>query len=273
MTEKKGQSTDQRFPRLAEAKHIGQLAKRIWKKPRFDYQDDGKTTEFIFRLGFSIRKKIRRTEPAIWELLKEGGPRWRESFIQAHRDAHRPDEKRVSNLIADLLYKVFLDALEIRFRNAEVSPNVFHPKLRGQPEEILKHSRRKRRPQQGKLRRYAKRYATLRPQVEELRRFVKENSPASGTDLNAKVEGHFPSYKWLKYVTQGNALQNLFSIPGHEDEKPESLSDVRHWTPRQLAVAIMVCEELDLHHRTITPKTMYENIQTGNKLLKASRSA
>jgi hypothetical protein len=88
--------------------------------------------------------------------------------------------------------------------------------------------------------------------------------------LSEAVEASFPE-EWIGPVIKGNALTNLPIVPGHLN-RAELLGSLK-WTPRQLAVGIIWCEERrDDQTFAFQPSTILEDyLPLGRKLNRESK--
>ena len=78
-----------RFPRYPDAADIAELAKRIWKKPRFTVKQEEDYTEFNVRFKFSIPEKIRERQPASYTLLFElNNMNWKRALRKGYSKAY-----------------------------------------------------------------------------------------------------------------------------------------------------------------------------------------
>lgn len=262
--------TIQRFGRYPDDINIASLAKQIWKKPKFSVKQEENYTDFNFRFKFSIPEKIREQELASYMLLFELNEMdWERALKMSYSKAYYGTD-RVSQLAGSILYKTFVEALGILFEEANKPEGPYRGLLKGDAGTIRELAKRKRRPpvseRASAARRIAARYAELMPQVEAVRKYVRSHrGQFDESKLRVEVEKEFP-FDWIKHATQGNALQHLPEIPGHP-ESTGSLKDLK-WTPRQLTVGIIWCEETKRDPNfSVRPNTILDSyLSTGNKL-------
>jgi hypothetical protein len=239
----------QRFPRFRTAGDIGTLARKIWKHPKFRVKLTADSTKFIFSLRFNIRKKIKKKDPASYDLLFD--PKrtsFCKAFIQAYREAYSGRNAKARDLCERALYKVFVDSLALLFEEADRTEGLYKGykgNLSGDASVVRDAAKRKKRPPDLERKRCARRmsarYEELLPKVKELRRFVSDHPDCSDdTKLKVAVQAKY-SDKWIESVTTGLALKHLPETSGHPNST-DSLGRLE-WTPRQLTVAVIWCEE------------------------------
>jgi hypothetical protein len=264
----------QRFRRNPTASDVGELAKRIWKRPKFRVLQTSRATEFVFRLRFNIHKKIRKKQLASYLLLfKRYGDRrnqktLRRALKQAYRSGHYASV-RLRDQADRVLFRVLVEALTILFEEAKQSPP-YKGFLTDDIKAVLEAAKRKRRPPDSergpRAKRMAQRYNELLPKVRLLRQFVGGHAQRSNeVILREAVKRNFPD-EWIQAVISGAALKSLPEIPGRS-ESNVTLGGL-NWTPRQLTVGIIRCEE---HERdsmfSVTPNTILEDyLPLGRKL-------
>jgi hypothetical protein len=276
---KQARNPIQRFPRYPTAGDIGNMAKRIWKRPKFKFRQTHDSTEFIFTLPFNVPKKIKKKAPALYYLLFD--PKrtpFGKILVQAYRAAYSERTNKARDLCDRALYKVFAESLAILFEEADRTEGLYKgykSNLLGDAAVVREAAKRKRRPPDSERRalakRIAKRYGELFPKVKELWKFIRD-SPLrfDESKLREAVEQSFP-HEWIKELTKGIALENLPEIPGHPNAT-ESLGKLE-WSPRQLAVGIIWCEERRRSRNfSVRPNTMLDDyLPLGNKLNRNAR--
>lgn len=250
-----------RFPRSPTAEYIGNLAKKIWKRPKFRVKQTSDSTEFIFSLTFNVIKKIKKRELASYYLLFD--PKRTDltkALVQAYKKSYS-GSKKVRKLCEWALYKVFAESLGILFEEAGRTEGSYKGILRGDAKAVLAAAKRRRPPDLKRkpyAMRLAKRYEELLPKMKELRAFVRDYPHRSDQQkLKDAVEARFLE-EWISLVIGDCALTNLPVVPGHSN-KAESLGALT-WTPRQLAVGIIWCEEQCRDERLfdVQPNTILE---------------
>ena len=261
-----------RFPRYADNREIAPAANSVWRNPRFKARCHKDKTELVFCLAFSIPRRLKRNDPAVFHrLFDEKYAGLASALVAAYRRTTH-EGKPLKQRVELLLRKMFVEALEILKAKHEdkygpTSPSDQQQSLhRALIKPGPKKNERKRRKSAIRL---AMRYRDLRSQVKELYEIV-QTSSRDEESLKTYVEQNLP-YDWVRHVTKGKALNNLLPIPGH-DARVESLSS-KKWTPRQLRVGILVCEELtrDPNCR-LGATTIYEKyITLGSRLLKTQK--
>lgn len=265
-------SSPRRYIRVPDSLYIGKMAREVWKvRPKFDIRETEGTTEFVFRLKFNIPKRIKDSHEAAYEFLfTDTRADWKRTFKLAYSRT-RHGGKKAKRQFDILLYKVFVQALVILAEKAKASGELYADLIKLEPTLLVVESRRKRRPRKQAYRRkairLAKRYKQLKPQVDKLRKFVKNASGSMDENtLRAEAERCFRS-EWILHVTQGGALKNLLPIPGYT-ASVESLGRL-NWTVRQLTFGIMVCEEEARAPATpLKAVTIDKYIREGNRHLK-----
>src|SRR5580658_421120 len=117
----KPSSPIQRFSRYPFATDIGEMAKKMWKRPKFRVEENANETEFIFRLKFNIPRKIKKKEVAFHALLCDPNRTpLRRALKQAYRDASYGSEN-AEDLCERALFRVFAGSLAILFKEANDS--------------------------------------------------------------------------------------------------------------------------------------------------------
>jgi hypothetical protein len=252
------------------AESIAKAVNEIWRVPKFTAHRTKDLTEFVFSLPYSIPRELeRRNLTAYGRLFPTGRKGLSKVFVKAYRSALR-DGRPVKKETEALLREVVVRALQILL---EEHKDVFHQDQTQITEEqtmlrkgvIKSGPRSDERHRNRKAIRLAKRYKEILPDVKKIWHFVNERKVLSDPVLKDEIDRAFP-LKWVSFITRGAALTNLLPIAGHES-RIRSLHE--RWTPRQLAVGILVCEE-----QTRTPgirlgaSTMYdEYILLGNNLI------
>ena len=262
---KKMKRKPMRFPRYAGDKEIAPAANRVWRNPRFKARCHKDKTELAFCLPFSIPRRLKRKAPAVFHRLFDGEYAGLASaLVLAYRQTEH-EGKPIKKRIDLLLRKVFVEALEIlkvkhndKYGKSDASPNEKQDGLR---KALIKPGPQKDERKRRKLAiRLANRYRQVLPQVQKLHKFVHETVLAE-EDIRSQIEERF-TYDWVPHVIHGKALQNLLPIVGYRLSAEPLSSKV--WTPRQLTVGILVCEE----EFRLGPATIYEQyINLGNRLL------
>jgi hypothetical protein len=257
-----------RFRRSPGPQDIGEVVKKIWKPPKFMIREKKNRTEFVFFIKFNIARKIKGVEPAVHRLLfGPGRPSFRRVVKQAWRRAYYGRE-RVRDLTERVLLATCVDALAALYEEADL-PKPLNARLSGGAEAVRNFAKRKRRPdslqRKATAKRVAGRYAQLFPEVQALWKKLKSRPRTSDENsLKKVIEGEF-CYTWIPHVVSGKALQNLPDIPAHG--RVESLNGMK-WTPRQLTVGIIWCEERERNQTfTVQPNTLLEDyLPLGRKL-------
>lgn len=259
-----------RFPRYPNAADIARIAKQIWKKPRLTVKQKSGRTEFVFALDLDIAEKIRERQLASYMLLIHERKTSLKLALKKSYPKARYGSDRVPHLADRILFKVFVEALTILFEEANNIEGPYQGRLGEGGQKIRDLARRKQRPPDHEraeiARRMSTRYAELTPLVTQLKKFVRVNRTRFDEKaLRVEVEKEFPT-DWIKHVTRGDALKNLPEIPGHPTST-DSLSKLS-WTPRQLSVAILLCEEKNRGSEfSIQPQTILESyLPLGRKL-------
>jgi hypothetical protein len=261
----------QRFPRIPELEHVGEMAKAIWKRPRFSARETAHSTEFKLKLGFSLRKRAKDESPAIHQMLFEDQRlNWSQELVKAY-GAAKYKGLAVSKVCDGALYQVFLRALQNVFEKARHSGARYAEYLGGEPGDLVKSAHRVRRPNRAAREQraicLARRYRELKPEVSALRKFVETQKDLGKSELLSQIEKRFKN-DWVPYVINEMAIRHLPEIPVHA-RSVDSLGSLE-WTVRQLTVGIMKCEE---DHRGEKPSlgatTILEKyIPLGNRLLR-----
>lgn len=274
---KQARNPIQRFPRYPTADDIGNLAKKIWKRPKFRVRQTHDSTEFIFSLGFNVPKKIKdKEQPSYYLLFDPKRTAFGKALIQAYREAYSGKNK-ARDLCERALYRVFAESMAILFEEAYRNKGLYKGykgNLLGDATVVREAAKRKRRPpdseRKRRAKRIAKRYEQLLPKVKKLRAFVRDYPlPSDEPKLLEAVEASF-SEEWIGLVIRGGALTSLPTVPGHSN-RAESLGSLT-WTSRQLAVAIIWCEHRDDRTFAVAPTTILEDyLPLGRKLNRKSK--
>ena len=119
--------------------------------------------------------------------------------------------------------------------------------------------------------RFAERYEELQPQARKLKAFVKQKNNQDEKALGRAAEKALP-FKWLSYVTQGDALQHLPTINNDPETRSSTLNG--KWAAWQLSVGVIYCEEKVSGGRIERgPDTIYKYIRRGKVLVKKTNLA
>ncbi len=265
-------TTVKRWPRYPGAETTGNLAKKIWKRPRFRVKLTSDSTQFVFSLKYDLRKKIKKKNSALYHVLFD--PKrtsLSEALIQAYGTA-KSGQNKARDLCERALYKIFGESLAILFEEADRAQGLSNGILgyRGDASDVRQAAKRKQRPSDAErkicAKRIAKRYRGLFPEVKKLWRFVKLSPDRlEESRLRETVEKSFP-YDWIELITKGAALQKFPETAGHY-HSTDSLGKLK-WTPRQLALGIIWCEERKrTPNFSVRPETMLKYyLPLGNKL-------
>jgi hypothetical protein len=255
---------------------IGEVAKKIWRHPKFRAVDRIDGTKFIFSLGSSTLEKIKHLQPASFNMLFDAKPTdWERALKKAYRTTNYGKDS-VKDLSSWLLFKVFAGALGILFEKAVTSKEPYKGRVVGDAKAVQEAAKRKRRPPDRERTKWARSvaacYDELFPQVKELCKFVKLLKESKNRNFAEAVDKQF-TQQWVRHVTHGNALQNLPVIAGHDNSR-EYLADIR-CTPRQLTVGIVRCMELEKSEAfSASPNRILEDyIPFGRKLNKSSSTS
>ncbi len=254
------------------SKRLAKALNEMWRIPKFKVRCANEYTKFEFRLPYSIPIEFQRRDlVGFSRLFPLGTKGWASVLVKAYGTSLR-DDKPIKKEFGSLLREVVVRALQIlleehkdRFHQDESKVTEEKTSLRA---GVIKTGpaidERKRIKTAIRL---AKRYKELLPQVKEIRRFIEQSeSSLKDSELRAAIDRTF-QYSWIKFITNGCALNNLLPIPGH-DARVETIS-IEQWTARQLRVGIIVCEELATHPEArLGPTTVYEKyILPGNELI------
>lgn len=242
-----------RFPRIPTAEDVGQAMTEIWRTPEFLVRQTDSGTEFVFRLGFCVPERIREKELAVFTMLFSGSRSidWERELQQAYARGEYKGT-RLKSLLPEGIRRICVVALSEIFERAKTSGDPYAERLKGEQTAVVQSARGKRLPKpvfrEKRASRLRRRYNVLLPKVKKLWKFVKQShNRYQEASLLAEVRNAF-QYSWIVDVTQGEALQNLPNIPAH-DTRAKNLGGLK-WTPRQLAVGIIYCEE---HRRRTRP--------------------
>jgi hypothetical protein len=285
-----------RFPRLPEGLDMTKLAKSVWACPTFKPKEVKGVTTFIFSI--SLRSKIRSHNRHVYNsLFKSGGPVWTAALQKAYISAHS-GKKRVAEYIDTMLYTVFRDALQILMEDAKTLAKKYddmsyrsfdgkdHPALLHkivENEAIIfaltsrreKGRKRVRQIDESRQIRLAKRHATLEPQVNLLRQSVdalKAKGVKDENTMKTEIGEVFKGHDWINHIVNSSAFLEL---PQNETATATTQSSLGgEWTPEQLIMGILKCEEKMLHRgRPLSVITIRKMITHGKKLLTNSEAA
>jgi hypothetical protein len=96
---------------------------KAWRVPEFRVRDKKDFTEFVFRLPYSLARKIRKQDPdAFHRIFPTGREGWRRALRKAHRDAIR-NGKHVKNELDALLREIVAKVVQIPL---EIHEESFH---------------------------------------------------------------------------------------------------------------------------------------------------
>jgi len=172
--QRKKQTTDRikRFSRFPMVEDIGEVAKKIWRRPTFRAVEKPGGTEFIFSLRFSTLEKIKNLQPASFKMLFDAKrPNWERALKKAYQTTDYGKDS-VKNVSGWLLFKVFAGALGILFEKAATSKEPYKDWVVGDAEAVKEAAKRKKRPPDLERKKWAKSvaacYDELRPHVKEL---------------------------------------------------------------------------------------------------------
>jgi hypothetical protein len=269
---KRSKTSPKRFPRYPSGNDVGKALERIWRLPHFRVHAGRKSTDFTFQLPFSIPKKLESRNLAVYcRLFPDGHDDWASVLVKAYQTTqHRG--KPLKNEIGLLLAKILAQASTTLF---DKHKDLFQqdPSTSAEEQKSLRRRLIRTGPRLDERKlsktaiRIALRFRELLPQVREIREFIKKRQKiVNELDLRTAIADTF-HYTWVKFVTNGAVLQHLLPIPGH-DSRIETLA-IESWTPRQLRVGIIYCEELASHPKArLGPTTIYEEyILPGNALI------
>jgi hypothetical protein len=236
--------------------------------PEFGVRETGSSTEFVFTFPFSIPDELNRLNPAgYYRLFLDGVAGWptdlKEAFALA-RNEGRPINKE----ILGLLRKIVVRALETRFEHnadvfhqdgmTEVTVKVVDEQERLRKKLIRTGPQRDAHGHNQTVKRLRRRYRELMAIMKKIRSFIRARDESTEDSLlETELEKAFP-FEWVLLITRGDALKNLLPIPGHESVAL-TLSD--EWTPRQLVIGVMACEERGRSrnpHLKLGATTIYE---------------
>lgn len=259
-----------RYPRIPSAESSGELARRIWRSPKFVVRERHGVTEFVHQLPFFIPDKIRRTQIGTFNMLfASQAIDMKKEIENAYRKA-RYRGRPVGPEIDSALRSVFTEAMAKIFMMAKKADHPYARLMKGGRKKFAEAARPRRVADKEKRERRATRLARLYqkvlPTAAEILEFMKRCDYKNEYErCKTDLEKKFPR-PWINYVTRGRALQNLPEIPGHDAS--QALSNLR-CTRRQLAVGIVwAIEDKRGEQPSLSANTILEDyIPLGAKLL------
>lgn len=257
---------------------MGDLVKRtLRKKPHLRIVKHRKSLDFIFTYEESFPRALREENPRLYRCLfasrKKGD--WVNILLKAYSSPSSTGkgQKKVRLSLRFWLNRLLLNALDILASNAMGRGHKYKGNIKEEVESFKGFLRRKPGPHKSLRRKerdaiqFAKRYEELKPQAKKLKAFVKEQNNHDEKALGQAAE-RVLRFKWLPYVTRGEAFQHLPTI----NNDPETTSSTLNgkWAPWRLSVGILYCceESIQNSKKHLGPNTIYKYVQRGNKLLR-----
>jgi hypothetical protein len=248
-----------RFPRIANAKFVGDMVRKMWISPVFTVRQTAKATEFVHSIPFQIPNRMKRLNHGTYSMLFEAQRVDIKATLQTAYKRSKYKRKVVHDLVDRLFRRVFQDAMEDIFENAKTSPYKYAASIKGDRATFAKHARPRRSgtTDRGPLAvRFAERYDEIYPEVVRLYKFVEGFKQRwNPIELKKAVENNFKA-DWIRCVIDGDAFRLVPNVPNHcRDRLPNrSIAGFKggltalgklDWTARQLTAGILASEKIN----------------------------
>src|ERR1700722_7241055 len=172
----KSADPEQRYPRIADSKHVGKLTFKMWRSLTFEIREVADATEFVHSLPFLLPKKLKKLDHAAFCTLFVDQEVNVKAMIEKAYQESKYKGKLVRSLLDSILRRVFQNAMADIFTKAKTSGGRHASLIKGDKRSFAKYAR-PRRTRDANRRSlavlFARRYAIVKPEVVRLRKFVK----------------------------------------------------------------------------------------------------
>ncbi len=245
-----------RFPRIANARYVGNMVREMWISPAFTVRQTAQATEFVHSIPFQIPNRIRRLDHGTYLMLFKAQRVDIKAMLQTAYKKSKYKGNEVHDQVDRLLRRVFQDAMEDIFESAKTSQYKYAASIKGDRPSFAEHARPRRSDttDRGPLAvQFAKRYHEIYPEVVRLRKFLKGSKQRwNPIELKKAVENNFKA-GWIRCVIYGDAFRLVPDVPDHyrvrlPNRRVANFSDgvtelgKLDWTARQLTAGILRSE-------------------------------